>query len=45
MTTSALKLWPLVSLLSFTVVPVDKRVIVGSIVGVFWGIYLSLLVA
>ncbi|KAF2748959.1 hypothetical protein M011DRAFT_399478 [Sporormia fimetaria CBS 119925] len=39
-----LKLWPAVSLMSFCVVPVDKRVLVGSLVGVGWNVYLSLLV-
>ncbi|KAF2404337.1 hypothetical protein EJ06DRAFT_470206 [Trichodelitschia bisporula] len=36
------KLWPAVSVISFSVVPVDKRVIFGSVAGVVWGIYLSL---
>jgi len=36
------KLWPIVSLLSFTVVPVQQRVVFGSLVGVGWGIFLSL---
>lgn len=39
------KLWPAVSLISFTMVPVDKRVLFGSIVGVAWGVYLSLMAA
>ncbi|KAL8723408.1 MAG: hypothetical protein Q9181_007288 [Wetmoreana brouardii] len=30
------KLWPLVSLLSFTVVPVEQRTVVGSLVGLGW---------
>jgi protein Mpv17 len=42
---SGLKLWPLVSLLNFTIVPVHRRVVVGSLVGLFWGIYLSLMVS
>jgi len=42
---SGLKLWPLVSLLNFTIVPVQRRVIVGSLVGLFWGVYLSLMVS
>ncbi|KAK8251581.1 hypothetical protein IWZ00DRAFT_570189 [Phyllosticta capitalensis] len=42
---AGLKLWPLVSLISFSVVPVDKRVVFGSIVGVAWGVYLSLVAA
>ncbi|KAF7597339.1 hypothetical protein BBP40_006279 [Aspergillus hancockii] len=37
------KLWPLVSILNFTVVPADKRLLVGSIFGVVWGVYLSLM--
>ena len=39
------KLWPLVALFNFAIVPVHRRVLVGSIVGLFWGIYLSLFVA
>lgn len=39
------KVWPLVSLLNFTVVPVEKRVVVGSLVGLGWGVYLALRVA
>lgn len=39
------KLWPIVSLLNFTVVPVHRRILVGSVVGLFWGIFLSLLAA
>ncbi|MCJ1364535.1 hypothetical protein MMC16_003646 [Acarospora aff. strigata] len=42
---AGLKLWPLVSLLNFTVVPVEKRILVGSMVGVGWGVYLSLMAA
>jgi len=45
MVQAGLTLWPLVSLLNFTVVPVHRRVIVGSVVGLFWGIYLSLMVS
>ncbi|KAK5128714.1 hypothetical protein LTR85_000047 [Meristemomyces frigidus] len=36
------KLWPAVSVLSFTVVPFEHRTLFGSIVGLFWGVYLSL---
>ncbi|EKG13681.1 Mpv17/PMP22 [Macrophomina phaseolina MS6] len=39
------KLWPAVSLISFTMIPVDKRVLFGSAVGVAWGVYLSLVAA
>ena len=42
---SGWKLWPLVSLINFTLIPVDRRVILGSVVGLFWGIYLSLYAA
>ncbi|KAF2499708.1 hypothetical protein BU16DRAFT_454774 [Lophium mytilinum] len=37
------KLWPLFSVVSFMWIPVEKRVLAGSLVGVLWGIYLSLL--
>ncbi|PWY90527.1 hypothetical protein BO94DRAFT_28289 [Aspergillus sclerotioniger CBS 115572] len=37
-----LKYRPLVSMLMYTVVPVDRRVVFGSACGVIWGVYLSL---
>ncbi|PWY72314.1 hypothetical protein BO70DRAFT_399194 [Aspergillus heteromorphus CBS 117.55] len=37
------KLWPFVSILNFTIVPTDKRLLVGSLFGVLWAIYLSLM--
>lgn len=37
------KLWPLVSIISLTLVPVERRMVFGSIIGVGWGIFLSLL--
>ncbi|RAK96717.1 uncharacterized protein BO80DRAFT_416251 [Aspergillus ibericus CBS 121593] len=37
-----LKYRPLVSMLMYTVVPVDRRVVFGSACGVVWGVYLSL---
>lgn len=37
------QVWPLVSILNFTVVPADKRLLVGSLFGVIWAVYLSLL--
>ncbi|MCJ1311270.1 hypothetical protein MMC25_004941 [Agyrium rufum] len=40
--TTAYKLWPLVSVLNFTVVPVERRVVVGSMVGLGWGVYMAL---
>ncbi|KAH9875134.1 hypothetical protein J1614_004624, partial [Plenodomus biglobosus] len=39
------KFWPLISLISFLWVPVEKRVVFGCSVGVIWGIYLSLAAA
>jgi protein Mpv17 len=42
---AGLKVWPLVSLLNFTIMPVESRVLFASAVGVLWGIYLSLLAA
>lgn len=41
--TSGLLVWPAVSLISFIAVPAEKRVLFGSMVGVAWGVYLSLL--
>lgn len=38
------KLWPFFSLASFLWIPVEKRVVAGCLVGVGWGIYLSLMV-
>lgn len=36
------KFWPIISLVSFLWVPVERRVVFGCSVGVIWGIYLSL---
>ncbi|KAF2262327.1 hypothetical protein CC78DRAFT_534826 [Lojkania enalia] len=38
------KVWPLFSLASFLWIPVDKRIVAGCLVGIGWGIYLSLMV-
>lgn len=38
------KLWPFYSLISFLFIPVDKRIVMGCLVGVGWNIYLSLMV-
>lgn len=37
------RLWPFVSIINLVFVPVERRMIFGSIVGVFWGIFLSFL--
>ncbi|KAL2002579.1 hypothetical protein VTN02DRAFT_6476 [Thermoascus thermophilus] len=36
------KMWPFVSILCFTVVPANQRLLVSSLFGVLWAIYLSL---
>jgi protein Mpv17 len=36
------KVWPLVALLCFTIIPVERRVLFASAVGFGWGIFLSL---
>ncbi|KAF2149612.1 hypothetical protein K461DRAFT_231127 [Myriangium duriaei CBS 260.36] len=36
------KVWPLVSLISFTVVPLEYRAAFGGLVGIGWGVFLSL---
>ncbi len=42
---AGLKLWPFVSVLNFTVVPANQRLLVGNLFGVVWGVYLSLMAA
>ncbi|TKA64708.1 hypothetical protein B0A55_10097 [Friedmanniomyces simplex] len=37
------KLWPMVSVAQFTVVPFEWRTLVGSCVGLFWGVIVSLM--
>jgi protein Mpv17 len=37
------KLWPMVSIINFALVPLEYRIVVGSTVGLFWGVYLSLM--
>ncbi|KAL1863697.1 hypothetical protein Plec18170_000535 [Paecilomyces lecythidis] len=41
--TAGLKMWPFVSIFCFTVIPADKRLLVSSLFGVLWAIYLSLM--
>ncbi|KAI4799219.1 MFS general substrate transporter [Aureobasidium sp. EXF-8845] len=36
------KLWPLVSIISFTLVPFEHRTVFGGIIGIGWGVFLSL---
>lgn len=36
------KLWPAVSIANFTLVPLEYRMLVGNIAGLFWNIFLSL---
>jgi hypothetical protein len=42
MTMAGLKLWPAVSILSFSVIPLEHRMLFGSVAGLFWGVFLSL---
>ncbi|PNS14367.1 hypothetical protein CAC42_6880 [Sphaceloma murrayae] len=39
------KIWPFASVISFTFVPVEKRIVFLSSVGFLWGIYMSLVAA
>lgn len=39
------KIWPIASVVSFALIPVEKRVLFLSFVGVLWGIYMSLVAA
>ena len=36
------KLWPFVSFLNHTLIPVEQRTVVGSLVGLGWGVFLAL---
>lgn len=36
------KLWPAFSVVSFTLVPVERRTLLGSLVGFGWGVFLAL---
>lgn len=38
------KLWPMVSIACFALIPLQYRMLCGNIAGVAWGIYLSLVV-
>lgn len=35
------RLWPMVSLLNFSVVPFQWRMTLGNVVGLFWGVWMS----
>jgi hypothetical protein len=39
------KIWPFASIISFSCVPVERRIIFLNFVGLIWGIYMSLLAA
>ncbi|PFH58965.1 hypothetical protein XA68_12982 [Ophiocordyceps unilateralis] len=39
------KIWPLASIISFSFVPVHRRVVFLSFVGLLWGVYMSLVAA
>ena len=39
------KIWPVASIISFSFVPAEKRIVFLSIVGLAWGVYMSLVAA
>ncbi|KAL9096382.1 MAG: hypothetical protein Q9165_001379 [Trypethelium subeluteriae] len=39
------KLWPIASIINFSLIPVEKRIVFLSAVGLCWGIYMSLVAA
>ncbi|KAK9897341.1 hypothetical protein P389DRAFT_55911 [Cystobasidium minutum MCA 4210] len=43
MRVASFKLWPAVSLLNYTIVPPEHRINFANLIGIGWGIYLSLL--
>jgi hypothetical protein len=38
-------MWPIASIVSFTFIPVEKRIVFLSFIGMLWGIYMSLVAA
>ncbi|KAA8900484.1 hypothetical protein FN846DRAFT_141989 [Sphaerosporella brunnea] len=42
LTLAGLKLWPTVSLISFSAVPAERRIVFGSLVALGWNVYLGL---
>lgn len=39
------KIWPVASIINFALVPVEKRIVFLSAVGLIWGVYLSVVAA
>ena len=39
------KIWPLASIVNFAFIPVEKRIVFLSAVGLVWGVFLSLTAA
>jgi hypothetical protein len=39
------KMWPLASIINFTLVPVERRILFLSTVSLLWGIFLSITAA
>lgn len=39
------KIWPLASIVSFSFVPVEKRIFFLSFIGMLWGVYMSFVAA
>ena len=39
------KLWPAVNLVQHLFIPVERKMVVGSLVGMGWGVYLALFAA
>ncbi|KAI3401699.1 hypothetical protein diail_9363, partial [Diaporthe ilicicola] len=42
---AGMKIWPIASIISFSFVPVEKRLVFLSFIGFLWGIYMSLVAA
>ena len=39
------RVWPIASIISFTFIPWERRIVFFSCVGLFWGIYMSIISA
>ena len=39
------KIWPIASIISFSFIPVERRIVFLSFIGLCWGVYMSLVAA
>jgi hypothetical protein len=39
------KVWPIASIISFSLIPIERRIVFLSFIGLLWGIYMSIIAA